>query len=58
MKFGGDFFKIIHFLAMLLKLFGRIFGDKQDNEEADKVEGNHAKHASEWLERESGKKVS
>lgn len=49
MKFGGDFFKIVEFIVLVLKMFGRIFGDKEDNDEADKVENNHSAHVKKWL---------
>jgi len=35
--FGEDFFKIIQFAMAVLRLFGRIFGDKDDLDKDDEI---------------------
>lgn len=33
MKFGADFFKILNLVIQIMRLFARVFGDKEDKEE-------------------------
>lgn len=33
MKFGADFFKILNFIVLLLRLLGQVFGDEETKKE-------------------------
>lgn len=35
MIFGKDFFKIFNLIIQILRLFGRVFGDKEDKQAVD-----------------------
>lgn len=41
MTFGEDFFKIIQLVIGIMRLFGRIFGDKEDRKHDDEAQENH-----------------
>lgn len=41
MKFGTDFFKVLAFVMQVLRLFARVFGDKDDQKADDEVSDNH-----------------
>lgn len=32
MKFGGDFFKILNIVVMVMRMFAKLFGDDDDKE--------------------------
>lgn len=34
MKFGADFFKILNLVIQIMRLFAKVFGDKEDKDEA------------------------
>lgn len=41
MTFGEDFFKIIQLVVGIMRLIGRIFGDKDDRKHDDEAQENH-----------------
>lgn len=41
MVFGNDFFKVLQLVVAILRVWGRIMGDKDDRKNDDAVQGNH-----------------
>lgn len=38
MKFGGDFFKILNIVVMIMRMFAKLFGDEDDKTAAAESE--------------------
>jgi len=38
MRFGSDFFKILNLVVQIMRLFAKVFGDKEDKEGAAESE--------------------
>jgi len=53
--FGEDFFKIFEFAIAIVRLFAKIFGDKDDQEKADSF-GTNGNNGSETIVKAMGNK--
>lgn len=39
MKFGGDFFKVLNLVILIMRMFGKVFGDDDDKKAIADSEG-------------------